>query len=278
MPSRLLSRLVPILSCCLPALVIGVPVRAAEAPALAEPVARWDGAVGLLAAWGPEYPGADDLRTAFKPAVFLRYKRLSISSGAGFAVRRDDDLFRGLGLDLTRREDLRVSLGLRYDNGRSEDDSPSLAGMGDVRHTVRARVGLQWKPQPRWRVSASWTVDAFGRGGGNLLELGAVRELRVSPFTQFEFGARAALGGRQYMQTYFGVDPAQSARTGRPEFHPGTGWRDAALFVGMRHELDASWVLQAGASVTQLVGGAADSPLTRRATALGLSAGLAYRF
>lgn len=259
------------------------PVSAALAAAPGDPDADppdrgWEGAIGLLASQGPEYPGSDDRGTALRPALFLRYGRVSVSSGAGFAVRHDADLWRGLGLDLTRRENLRISLGLRFDNGRSDSDSPALAGMGDVRKTVRLRGGLQWQPARAWRVAAAWTVDAFGRGGGNLGEISVTRDHSLSSRTTLEASVRAALAGRRYMQTYYGVNEAQSARTGYPVFEPGTGWRDVMLSVGVRHELNRQWVMQAGASVTQLIGGAADSPLTRRVTTGGLSAGLAYRF
>lgn len=260
-------------------LACGAAVQAlAAAPPSELPHPRWDGAVGLLGTYGPEYPGADDLGTALKPAVFVRYGRLSVSSGAGFAVRRDDDLFRGLGLDLTRRQDLRISLGLRYDNGRRERDSAALAGMGDVRKTVRLRAGLQWQPRRAWRVGASWTVDAFGRGGGNLAEVSLAREITLGEGTTLQAGANAALGGRRYMQTYFGVTPAQSVLSGYPVFEPGTGWRDGALFATVKHEFDRHWVMQAGLGVSRVFGGAADSPLARRVTAAGVSGGLAYRF
>jgi outer membrane protein len=78
---------------------------------------------------------------------------------------------RGLGVELLRNEALRVRLGLRFDSGRRESADPALAGMGDVKRTIRARIGRHLALCARaGRWGHPWTVDAFGRGGGNLGE------------------------------------------------------------------------------------------------------------
>ena len=61
---------------------------------------QWEGAVGLTMGYGPAYVGSDDYNIGLKPALYLRYGRFSLSSGAGFATRRADQVLRGLGADL----------------------------------------------------------------------------------------------------------------------------------------------------------------------------------
>jgi hypothetical protein len=82
------------------------------------------------------YPGAADFTTKFNPAGFLRWGRFTITGAGGFTTRRQDDVERGLEAEVVRRPDLRVGLALRFDNGRSEGDSPRLAGSCVQRRTA----------------------------------------------------------------------------------------------------------------------------------------------
>ena len=99
--------------------------------------------------------------------LFVRYGRFTITNSSGFVTRRADAVVRGRGLDLLRSERVRVSLALRFHAGRSEATSDVLKGQGDIEATVRARAAASWKLDGPWRLGAAWSVDAFGRGGGN---------------------------------------------------------------------------------------------------------------
>lgn len=252
------------------------PAVAAAADAPAPP--GLGGAVTLVASRSPDYLGAHDAGTSLRPGFLLTWGRVTLSSGGGFAATRQDKVVRGLGVELARTEQLRVSLGLRYDGGRSEADSPALKGMGDVKATVRARVGASWQLDPLWRAEGSWTVDAFQRGGGNLVELSLEREQWIAPHTQLSAGAAVTVGGPRYLQTYFGVTPEQAARTGYAPYDPALGLRDVSAFVSLKTELGAQVVLMGALSLSRVVGSAAASPLVARATGLGVTTGLGYRF
>ncbi|MCA0243699.1 MAG: MipA/OmpV family protein [Proteobacteria bacterium] len=237
-----------------------------------------DGALTLIAQRGPDYPGSSDYGQSLRPGFFLRWGRLSVSSGGGWAALRRDAEVRGLGLDLVRSEQLRLSLGLRVDSGRDEDSSAALAGMGDVKRTVRVRLGATWSFAPDWQVGAAWTVDAFNRGGGNLLETKLEHDWKLSPRLNLTTGATLNAGGPRYMQTYFGVDPEQAARTGYPTYEPGSGLRDAQVYATLRAELGEDWVGLFGLGFSRLLDGAADSPLTRRRNAYTVTTGVGWRF
>ena len=251
------------------------------APALAADGAaapEWGGAVTLVASRSPDYLGARDSGTSLRPGFLLTWGRVTLSSGGGFAATRQDKVVRGLGVELARTDQLRVNLGLRFDGGRSEADSPALAGMGDVKATVRARVGASWQLDPLWRVEGSWTVDAFHRGGGNLVELSLEREQWIAERTQLSWGTAATVGGPRYLRTYFGVTPEQSALTGYAPYAPSLGLRDISAFVSLKTDIGAHFVVMGAVSVSRVVGPAADSPLVVRPTGWGLTTGLGYRF
>ncbi|MCY7315809.1 MAG: MipA/OmpV family protein [Rubrivivax sp.] len=260
---------------------------AEQAPAEAQPgsdapasAARraWEGAIGLTVSHRPEFSGASQQVSKITPAIFLRYGRFTITNASGFVTRRADDVVRGLGIDLAKSERLRINLALRFDAGRSESTSTALAGLGNIKPTVRTRLNVGWRFDGPWRLGASWSVDALGRGGGNFGDVSAGWEHRLSPATVFSAGLSLAAAGDRYMQTYYGINQAQAARTGHPVYTPSAGLRDMAATVGMRTDLNSDWVLLAGGGASRLIGPAAQSPLTTHRNGWGINVGLAWRF
>lgn len=242
------------------------------------PEARLEGAIGANLSYGSAYPGSDESGASLQPGVFLRYGRYTVSSGSDFATRRSDDVLRGLGIDLSTEERLRLGLSLRLDRGRNEDAAEALRGMGDIDPTLRLRASLNWQFREDWRLGVAWTVDAFDRGGGNLADIGVTHESRWSPETVANYTLKVTIGGERYMQTYYGVDAEQAARTGYAVYEPGTGLRNIELTAGVRTDITPRWAALAGVGVLYMVGPAADSPLTRRRTNAGFNAAFAWRF
>ncbi len=249
------------------------PVAADDTPLSEPPQRDWEGALGLSAQYRPEYPGAQRRVVKLTPAFFLRFGRVTITNASGFVTRRADDVVRGLGVDLLESDRVKMKLSLRYDRGRREGSSGNLAGMGDIPATVRARLVAQWRLDGPWRLGASWSVDALGRGGGNLGDISVGWEQPLTPDSQLSAGLSLALAGDRYMQTYFGVTAEQSARTGRPVYEPGAGLRDATGWLNWRFELGPMWSMQAGLSASRQLDAAAASPLTTERN--GWSIGLA---
>jgi MipA family protein len=257
------------------ALLLGASAGVALA---AGPERKFDGAVTLMSQYGPDYLGARDSGVSVRPGFYARWGRVSISSGGGWAARRQEVELTGLGIDLAHSETFDASLGLRSDSGRQESDSPALAGMGSVKRTLRARLSAEWRFAPRWQLGAVWTIDAFGRGGGNVGELRLKHEWRLSDRLTVSSGAGVSLAGDRYLQTYFGVTPEQSLRSGYPVYSPSMGLRDVQLYTSMKYELGDHWVLTGGPGVMRVVGPAARSPLTQRRLAWSLNGGVGYRF
>jgi len=264
------------------------PLRAQEValPGDAEAPRRWSAAVGLVASVGPEYAGASRMGVTVQPGLGLRWGRVSLASRSAFAVRGGEPGARGgLRVELLRSERWRSSLGLRWDGGRDEGDSPDLQGLGDVRGTLRARVSLGYRIDTRWRLSGALSADTLGRGGGWLGEVGVSRDGRLSPTTGLSAGAVLGFAGERWQQNYFGITPEQSLRSGYAAFAPGAGLRDVVLSLGGRTEfslggrtgLTPRWAVFYGASVSRLLGPTVASPLVRERQGWGLSAGIVAR-
>lgn len=251
---------------------------AAQEPQLARTDSPWAGAIGLNLAYRPEYDGGARHQIKPTPALYLRYGRFSFSSGASYAIRSTDESVRGLGIDLVRGTRTRIGLSLRYDSGRRESSSEDLKGMGDVKPTLRLRIGATRQLDENWGVRASWTIDAFGRGGGNFGDMAASWSHAIAPRTIFSASTTLTLGGDRYLQSYYGVTPEQSAASGYPVYEPQFGLRDVSVGVGIRTDLGEHWSTIAGVGVSRLLGPAAASPLTRERNSWGANVGLAWRF
>jgi outer membrane protein len=252
-----------------------------DGPGLAAPKpasSKFEGAIGLIASYDAEYAGASQRGWSFRPAGFLRWGRLSISGAGGFTTKRDDDVERGLAARLVQRRAWNVSLGLRYDNGRSDSESDALAGLGDVPKTVRARLLLRVHPDDAWELHTSVSADVLNRRGGWWADLGARRRWRLTPDTRIDLRTAITWAGDTYMQTWYGVTAEQSARSGYPEYHPREGLRDVSLGATLRTNFGPRWSGYVEGGLSRQLGPAADSPFVTRPGDWSVASGLVWRF
>jgi outer membrane scaffolding protein for murein synthesis (MipA/OmpV family) len=233
-------------------------------------------AVGVRTSHQPEYLGADKSSFGAAPAIYLRLGAITLSSAPGLIDRSDNEVLRGVAVNLQPTERLRVALALRFDEGRSGDDKGDLRTIADVDQTIRLRAALQYRFDHGWQASAIVTPDVLSRGGGVLVEIGGGREQRIVPSLLWQYSAGVSWGSRTYMSSYFGVDPAQSQSSGLPGYAPASGFRNVGLGTRLRWTLDDHWTVSVAASVSRLVGPAAASPLALDRQSFSLGAGVLY--
>lgn len=240
---------------------------------------KWEGAIGPVVSVSPDYAGSSRRNTSVTPGYYLRYGRISISNTSGFVTRRNqDDIFRGLGLDLKRSDRVRLNLALRIDNGRRSADARGLVGIQNVRRTIRARSSATWQLGHGTKVALGWNADLLGRGGGNIYDIGVSHDRRWSEQTTWSVGVGLSAADRRNMQSYFGITPEESAASGHPVYTPGAGLRDVSLGTSWRSEISPRWVALWGASVGRILGPAAKSPLTTSTHQWSANAGIAWKF
>jgi outer membrane scaffolding protein for murein synthesis (MipA/OmpV family) len=244
----------------------------------APPPAKWEGAIGLIWNHEPSYAGSGEMVNKLVPAFFLRYGRFTVTNASVFVTRRNDDVLRGASADLIQREDLRMNLALRVDNGRRESASDRLAGLGEVKRTIRGRLSITWRPEKDWRVSAGWAPDLLGHGGGLLFDANVARDFRTAPHGMVTVGVGFGYASDSWMQSYYGVTPEQSARSGYPVYTPRSGLTGVGMNLGWRGDINERWTAFVTGSASRMLGPALDSPLVTGRNNWSVNSGVAWRF
>lgn len=221
----------------------------------------WRGAVGAGAAVVPRYEGSSSNRVRFVPLLSLETGRVFIGT------------MRGAGLNLSDDPDLKFGPHITYSRGRRQSDDPRLAGMGDVSSSAEAGLFFDAHHAP-WYM----TSDARTGRNGTRLELGGGYEARLAPGDRIRLGARIDWANAKYMQTYFGVNPAQSAASGLPVYSAGSGIKDYGIHASWNHAFSRNWFSNMEIQVRQLAGSAKSSPLSVGRTESSASFLVGYRF
>jgi MipA family protein len=227
----------------------------------------------------PDYAGSNRRELKLTPVYAFQYGRFRFSAGGGGGLLNfgTDVVGPGASAELKTAGKIRLGASLRIDNGRQASDSVDLAGLPEVRRTLRGRFYASSELTQRWTASASVAQDLLGRGGGALLSADLGYALPTSPRTTWTAGGGVAFADRTYMQSYYGVPASASAASGLAPFDAGAGPRDLHLGLGWTSALSARWVAFASLGASRLLGDAAASPLTKSRHAVSATLGIGWR-
>ena len=210
----------------------------------------WRVSVGAAAILRPQWDGADELDPLVVPDIDVRWRDRFFAS------------FRtGVGYNLITENGWRAGPYAKLKFGRDESDDSALRGLGDVDAT--AEVG--GFVEKSWRFARASLEVRQGLGGheGLVIEAGGDLRFRLSETVALAAGPRVRAVSDDYMQTYFGVTPTQSVRSGLPTFSAGGGLESAGLAGAVLWRPQPRTTITAFAEQSRLLGDAADSPLVR---------------
>jgi outer membrane protein len=238
------------------------------APALGTPLQdQWRFAIGAGALMSPDYLGSNNygVRPLLSPDI-------RSPNDTFFLSFRD-----GLGFTLLREGPFSGGVLVKPRPGRDQDDNSALAGMGDIRWSGEAGGFLSYGTR-EWLVRGE-VRQAFGGYSGLVAEARLDRIFRPRQDLILSTGPRLSWGNSGFAETWFGVDPSQSQRSGYPVFTPNNYWF-AAVAAGATWVINERWAMIAFGEVGQILGQSADSPLIDRGSATQAVVGLtlAYRF
>lgn len=224
---------------------------------------------------GTRYSGSDDYLVS--PVVVADYQAAN-----GFYA----STLRGIGFAAGSGQ-LSASISLGYRGERRENDtngfvgrtgSKALKGMGDIKGSATLNVAAEAQLTDVFSVGARAEIPLSRRENGKQFTLGLNAKLLDSQADKVTAGVALQFGETRYLQTYYGVDAHQAARSGYRMFTPDGGMFGADASIGWEHRIDAHWAVTSLLGAQRLTGDAAKSPLVRRKTAPTAAVYAAYTF
>jgi len=240
-----------------------------------EPAYGFSGRVGLGVATMPTYEGSPNRRTLVGPELTLSYRSRDWGT-VEFGQR-------GLVWNAVEQGRFRFGLIAQFDPGRKDKDTSTLnptpgdkrlAGMGSIQASTEAGVSVGYG-----MVTLVARQSLSDRGAkGTQVDMNVDVPWSLSDSLSLRFGLGATWANRDFMQTYFGVTPAQAQASSFTVYSPKSGCRKVEASVGGEYAVAPSWKLQATASFTRLGDPAAASPIVGRRDSASAALAVAYVF
>ena len=231
---------------------------------------HWRVVLGTAAEVQPVYDGARAYRLQGGPVINIQYRDIAFASTG-----------EGIGFNFLRGDHYRVGAAISYDFGRKvKDDYTNLHGMGDIAAAPVAKVFASWVLSRKFPMILR--VDArqlLGGANGTVGDVGVYMPLPGSSkkFVMFA-GPSITLATHRYLQSEFGVTPAQSLASGHRVFDPHAGTAAVGVGFSATRFLTEHWLLNLDAALSKFKGSPDVSPLTERSTQRELALSLDYHW
>lgn len=223
--------------------------------------------IALGAQFVPAYPGSD--RLVPRPLFDLARSR----GDKPFRFEAPDESF---GFALVNSGGFRAGPSANYEGSRTAKDVG--APMDKVGDTIEVGAFAQYQFGESFRIRGEGRKGLGGHDGW-IGEAGADYIARSGDSWLFSIGPRVTLSDSSYQRAFFGVNPAESVRTGLATFRPDGGVQAVGATAGLIARFSRQWGIYSYAKYDRLVGDAGRSPLVR---AFGsrdqLSGGLALTY
>lgn len=216
----------------------------------------WIATVGAKITVDPEYPGSGDYSVFGLPSLGLR----RASDPEPYAALDDSFSF---GISISRW--LRVGIAGDYLDDRNKDDDSRLKGLRPIDWTAEAGGFVEVWPV-EWLRGRVELLKTFNGVDGFVANVAVDAIVPVTERISIAFGPRLSVVDDAYMRTYFGVTPAEAAKSKviHRTFRPDGGIESAGAAAAVSYQFDDNWRATLGGGWDRLVGDAADSPITRR--------------
>ena len=226
---------------------VGVPGEASSG--------NWGYGLGLGVAAVPDYEGSEDYKAAPLPIAQVQK---GYQYGQLFGSKLTSNLmpypnFRlGLVVDyLSKRDDVKNN---RVDKLKAVDAALMLGGLvGYDLQLNRGTLGFE----------VEWTHDVIDGNDGWLLQ----PEVRYRRELNKDWGLHVAstltYASDNYMNSYFSISPADSARSGLATYHASSGIKDIGVNMALSHSFTKHWAAGGLVAYKRLLNDAEDSPVTK---------------
>ena len=229
----------------------GAAAPGAQGEHAGQPDSEWHLAAGLGVGVGPRYMGSDETRATAAGMISVQYGMFQL------------DPQRGLGLQYETSTGTKLRLGLGYQGSRKDHrketkdghtfsvgGSDKLAGMGNVRGAGLLTAGISQRITSWLELDLDADTRLFGNSKrGTTWTYGVTLTPLQTEADRVQVGLHAQHADRKYHQTWFGVTPEQSQRTGFATFSPDSGQTFTSVGMLWSHTFTPRWSLLAGGEV-----------------------------
>jgi outer membrane scaffolding protein for murein synthesis (MipA/OmpV family) len=196
-------------------------------------------------------------------AVSVDVPRTAAKSG-GFVGTQGSERAGRLSLNIVSRDWSEVfEFGplLQYRMKRDDDvDNSQVSRMEEVDAATEAGLfaGINTGP---WSAQLAFASDVSDEHSGTVVYLKGGYRTDLSDKLQIKFGVSTAWASDDYMETYFGVDATDSARSGLSQYSASSGIKDVGLNVTGNYQFNQKWGLVGAVGYTRMLNDAEDSPV-----------------
>ena len=169
--------------------------------------------------------------------------------------------------------------------GREDVDDRAVRALGDIDDAIEIgaffridRLGVL-SDSDAMGLEFSYQLDVSDAHDGSIGRASAIYSFSPAENLSVELETGLTFGDDNYMEAYFGVTPTGAARSGLRRFDADAGIRSIPTTVSASYAFSADWSVVGFATLEQLVGDAADSPIVDdRGSASQLGGGLAIMY
>jgi outer membrane protein len=243
--------------------VIASPASAYEEMSTEVATKAGGGFVGIAGVYRPDYEGSDDYEAYGAPFgkyqwASGRYISLGGTSGSERAGRLKANI---LATDTGSIWQFGPLLQYRPKRDDVENNKVDKLKSVDAATEAGAFIGLDSGP---WTASISFATDVSDEHDGSLLYFNGGYDIPVNERFKLNLGAQMTWASDDYMETYFGVKPKNSARSGLPKYTASSGIKNAGMSLTGFYSFNKTWGLLGNVSYTRMLNDAEDSPLVNK--------------
>ena len=219
------------------------------------PTDNWHYTLGLGAAAVPDYEGSEDYKAAPLPIARATkgYQYGQLFGGKVTSNLIPHPNFRaGLVLDyIPKRDDVENN---RVDNLKTVDASLMVGGLvGYDLHLNPGTLGFE----------VELTHDVIDGNDGWLLQPEVRYRRKLSEDWGLHVASTLTYASDNYMDSYFSISAADSARSGLPTYDASDGIKDVGVNMALTYSFTEHWAVGGIVAYKRLLNDAEDSPVTK---------------
>ncbi|MGF9659787.1 MipA/OmpV family protein [Pantoea agglomerans] len=227
--------------------------------------------LGIAGINAPRYSGADKQHWQLMPVIQAR-------DGAFFL-----DSQKGIGYDLQADNGLYLEHTLGYGLGRSDrnsswrDGDDRLRGMGNIDATMNTALALGWSVTPWLVLEGKATLPLSDSQGVQYRTSVTLIPWQTSDDT-VALQVAGLFGDGRYMNTWYGVNSKQSARSGFERYDAAGGFYGTDTSLTWSHQFTPACAASVIGDYSWLDKHASDSPIVERHNGASATLALSYTF